>query len=244
MGLRDDDNPRSFRIQLSVDDREVPTTWTATEPVEPGVFRGTKVLDLGFDLPAGRRFNLDPWVTYPEGLSRWHYDDVAGEYFVFTISGPAFATPQTFIVPGDHMNPDWFAAGGLKLGYSGGRGSPAVSEDGSVLKHWLGSQTLPENVTPGEYPFGEGASGRYAFTVIIIPQNRPCPGGAQRCPRRTLSTELGTIELTEYRLGKSVSRRDATGPNIAAGTFEMPVRAAKPWEGERYQIEGALFLID
>jgi len=244
MGLRDDDDPNAFRIQLSVDDREVASTWTAVEPVEPGVFRGTKLLDLGFDLPEGRRFNLDPWVTYPGGLSRWHYEDIAAEYFVFTVSGPAFSTPQTFIVAAEDINPHWITAGGLKLGYWGSGGATVVSEDGSLLKNFLGSQRLPQDVTAGEHPFGEGPEGRFAFTIIIIPQNKPCPAGAKRCPRRTLATELGSIDITEYRLGKGVSRPHATGPNVVAGTFEMPARAAKPWQGEQYRIKGALFLID
>lgn len=244
IGVGEDEPPGSFVIHVDVDGKTAKQTWKPTKKIAEGVWRGEATVDLGFDLERGQTFALEPWVELPGGgVSRWRYEDIGVEYFVLTVSGPAFPTPQTFVVDPEHVSLDLFdpAASMRYVDMDRNKPNAAVSEDGSRVDMVALSTEKSE---PGTYPLTPLTSlSLHLYSATGSPVN--CPAYADGCHNVGLDDEDGTVTITKVRYGKSVYRYDGTGPNIWAGSFDVElVRTNDGHEGQRYQVEASFLIVD
>lgn len=242
IGISDDENPGDFTIHLTIDDHDAPTTWKATERQRKGVYHGKTTVDLGFDLEPGKPFALEPWVEFPgDGLSRWRYEDIRIEYFVFTVSGPAFGTPQTFSIRPDRTGFSLFEDSFVMM-FMDRFERTAVSEDGSSLEFCTGGVKAGGL---GSYPLGSVDGGIEGWKMRLWLQAAGCPRTYAGCKNLTLATRGGSLKVTERALGRGISRPHEKGRSVMTGTFELSAEVTGMHrEGETYTIEGRFSLVE
>lgn len=178
-----------------------------------------------------------------EGQGPGHDADTEAERFVFTLSGPAFATPQTFSIQPDLAKPHIFADS-FTLRFQDHFERTAVSEDGSSLEFLMGGVSI-EGLGPGSHSLGATEGSSNGFSLRLWLQAEACPRNYAGCKNLTLQTRDGTLEVSKYQLGHGISRPQATGPTMMAATFEVEAEVtAGDREGEVYTMTGAYALVE
>lgn len=76
-GVSEEEDPSEFTLNVSVDGRQVPGSYTAAEPSGDGTYWARGPIDLGADLTRNQVSDLEIWTLLPSGgVSRWRYEDV------------------------------------------------------------------------------------------------------------------------------------------------------------------------
>jgi hypothetical protein len=244
IGVGSSDKAADYVIGVDVDGTTASQTWSPNEEIEPGRWRGEATIDLGFDLEAGKTFDLEPWVDLPGGgRSRWRYEDIGVEYFVVTISGPGLTGKETFSIDPRRMG--FTAHGGSSDGFvttfQDRDARTSVSGDGSILDWFMGGVSGPGFAALGAHPLGEGEGGSNGWSMYVWRQAQDCPARFVGCTAIAISTDQGTLEVSRFDLGKGLTRPLETGPTIVTATFEVSAHATNigPYKGETYALQGA-----
>lgn len=163
-------------------------------------------------------------------------------YFDLTVSGPLFASAQTFRIDPKRMAFNVAGAGGFVTRFQDRFARTAVSADGSVLEYFVGGLHDRAFNAPGRYPLGPIAGGNDGWSLRIWAQAAGCPERFQGCVGIGMLTRVGEIEVTRFALGKGLSRPHLTGPTLVEGRFEVAASGNKPAEGTPYHLSGRFCL--
>lgn len=178
----------------------------------------------------------------PDAASAGDAPPSSDPFFVLTVSGPAFSTPQTFRVPPERVFLNLATAGGFVIRYHDAD-EPVPSEDGTFFLRMFNGGIGPGELTqPGTYSHGPIEEGVDGWGTIIWPA--PCLENRSDCRRIRMRTVGGTLEVTRYDQGKAISRPHAEGPTAIAAETDLIAEGQERNEGKRFTIEWAFHLID